>query len=93
LYNDLKTKGKTFEAYEKCKTTITFYNGLNDLKLFFEEYKKYKTDTIIDIELQREEAIWKFEEKEIAKYMEAFQKSDLNWWKKSITEVNTRIKT
>lgn len=93
IFNKLISENKTVEAYEKCKKAITFYNGLNDLKLFYEKYSSFKQNKTIDEYLKREEAIWKFEDKEKQKYLMAMQNYDINWWKKNVQELNTKIKS
>ncbi len=90
---DLLSKNKTIEAFEKCRKVIAYYNGLHELKEFYTTYESFKTNKEIDTKLRVEEAFWKLEDSEKQKYIEAFQKNDLNWWKINITDLNKKIKT
>ena len=91
--NNLLLKNKNYEAFEKCRKVIVYYNGLNDLKEFYSAYKSFKTNKEIDEILRIEEAFWKLEEQEKQKYIQALQTNDFTWWKKNIYDLNKKIKT
>jgi hypothetical protein len=80
------------EAYECCRKTINFYDGLTDLSLFFDTYQKLQSNEEIDKNLKKEEEEWKQEEVLKNKYREAVQTNDYNWWQKDIQAVNAKIK-
>jgi hypothetical protein len=86
-------KKQYMNAYECCRKTINFYDGLGDLTFFFTTYQSLQTNKEIDKALQKEEADWALEENLKKKYIEAVQSSDANWWKKDIAELNNKIKS
>lgn len=85
-------KKQMLAAYECCRKTINFYEGLGDLTLFYSTYQTLQTNKEIDKALQNEEASWAQEESIKKKYMEAVQSNDANWWKKDIASLNNKIK-
>jgi dienelactone hydrolase len=85
-------KKQLLDAYECCRKTINFYDGLTDLSLFFDTYKTLQSDAEVDKALKKEEAEWKQEEDLKNKYREAVQSNDFNWWQKDIQTVNAKIK-
>jgi dienelactone hydrolase len=85
-------KKQLLEAYECCRKTINFYDGLTDLSLFFDTYKKLQTNQELDKILKKEEAEWKQEEDLKNKYREIVQSADYAWWQKDIQTVNAKIK-
>lgn len=85
-------KKQMLAAYECCRKTINFYEGLGDLTLFFNTYQNLQSNKEIDLALQKEEASWAQEETLKKKYMEAVQSNDANWWKKDIAALNSKIK-
>lgn len=85
-------KKQMLDAYECCRKTINFYDGLTDLSKFFDTYKTLQSDLEIDKALKKEEAEWKQEEDLKNKYREAVQSNDYNWWQKDIQAVNAKIK-
>jgi dienelactone hydrolase len=85
-------KKQLLDAYECCRKTINFYDGLVDLSLFFDTYKTLQSDAEVDKALKKEEAEWKQEEDLKNKYREAVQSNDYNWWQKDIQTVNAKIK-
>jgi len=91
--NDLLANNKSYEAFEKCKKVIVYYNGLHDLKEFYKAYQGFKTNKEVDETLRIEEAFWKLEEEEKQKYIQAFRTNDLNWWKIHIVDLNKKIKS
>lgn len=96
LLKDLKefqTKKKPFEAYNLCRKTINFYDGLADLTNFYEAYKLLQTEAEVDKQLKLEEKSWDKEEKLKQYYMQAFQQQEIPWWQKEIAEINNKIKT
>ncbi|HSH66819.1 MAG TPA: hypothetical protein VLB84_13735, partial [Bacteroidia bacterium] len=86
-------KKQMLDAYECCRKTINFYEGLGDLTLFFNTYQNLQANKEIDLALQKEEASWAQEETLKKKYMEAVQSNDANWWKKDIAALNSKIKS
>jgi dienelactone hydrolase len=91
LETNLKKK-QMLEAYDCCRKTINFYDGLTDLTLFFDTYKKLQSNEEIDNALKKEEAEWKQEEILKNQYREAVQTNDYTWWQKDIQAVNAKIK-
>jgi hypothetical protein len=85
-------KEQMLEAYECCRKTINFYDGLTDLSLFFDTYEKLRSNAEIDQALKKEEADWKQEDVLKTKYREAVQTKDYNWWQKDIQAMNAKIK-
>jgi poly(3-hydroxybutyrate) depolymerase len=85
-------KKQVQEAYECCRKTINFYDGLTDLSLFFDTYQKLQSNAEIDKTLKKEEAEWEQEEVLKNKYREAVQTNDYNWWQKDIQAVNAKIR-
>lgn len=90
---ELQLKKQEFEAYNLCRQTINFYDGLVDLTYFYESYKTLQTSAAVDKELKKEEIAWSKEEELKKSYMEAFQQQDIPRWKKEIADVNKKIKT
>jgi tetratricopeptide (TPR) repeat protein len=86
-------KKQFLAAYECCRKTINFYEGLTDLALFFNTYQSLQSNKEIDQALQREETDWSKEENLKKKYVEAVQSNDLNWWKQDIAALNSKIKS
>lgn len=86
-------KKQMMSAYDCCRKTINFYEGLADLSFFYNTYQTLQSNKEIDVTLQKEEAAWAQEESLKKKYMEAVQSNDANWWKKDIAAVNAKIKT
>jgi dienelactone hydrolase len=85
-------KKQMLDAYECCRKTINFYDGLADLALFFDTYKTLQSNLEVDKALKKEEAEWNQEEDLKNKYREAVQSNDYGWWQKDIQAVNAKIK-
>lgn len=83
---------RSMEAYECCRKTINFYDGLTDLSTFFTTYKTLQTDQTIDAAMKREEQEWKQEEDIKKKYLQAVQSNDYNWWLNDISSIHSKIK-
>ena len=90
---ELQTKKKEFEAYNLCRQTINFYDGLVDLTYFYDTYKTLKNSVTVDKELKIEEISWRKEEDLKKYYLNAFQQENIAWWQKEISDVNKKIKS
>lgn len=90
---ELQLKKQEFEAYNLCRQTINFYDGLADLTYFYESYKTLQTSVAVDKELKKEEIAWGKEEDLKKYYMDGFQQQDIPWWQKEISDINRKIKT
>ncbi len=93
---ELKTfvaKQQSMKAYECCRKTINFYDGLADLSFFFETYKSLQNNKAVDVALKKEEQDWKQEEKLKMLYRDAIQFKDYPWWSKDISSLNSKIKS
>ena len=86
-------KNQTFEAYQICKKTINFYDGLADLTYCFKIYKQLQTDAGVDKGMKLEETVWAKEEQQKQYYMSGFQATDFERWKREIAGLNQKIKT
>jgi len=80
------------EEYLISTRVINYYDGLSDLNLFFNTYKKLKTSPAIDKYLKDEEAGWVSEEKLQQQYLNSLQTQNFDWWKKEIASLNQQIK-
>ncbi len=85
-------KKQEFEAFNLCKKTINFYDGLTDLNYCLTTYKTLQTSKAVDKALREEEITWANEEKLKEFYMKGFQSGDLEKWKKEIAALNQKIK-
>jgi len=92
LYGLVKDNQK-YAAYELCRKTINYYEGLGDLSLFFEQYKKLQNDPAVDKQLKQNEADWTREEQLKEEYMNNLQQKDLAWWQKDVAAMNKQIKS
>jgi len=92
LYGLVKDNQK-YAAYELCRKTINYYEGLGDLSLFFEQYKKLQNDPAVDKQLKQNEADWTREEKLKEEYMNNLQQKDFAWWQKDVAAINKQIKS
>ena len=88
----LLNKKQLMNAYEHCRKTILFYEGLGDLSFFKDTYQHLQTNKEVETALQKEEQTWVQEESIKKNYIEAVQNNDPNWWKKDIAELNLKIK-
>lgn len=93
LIKKAQQKNQTFEVYNLSRKTITFFDGLIDLKEYFEIYKPLKANAVVDKKLKEEEKIWKKEEELKAFYSEGFHSKNLEWWKQEIATINKKIKS
>lgn len=85
-------ENKEYEAYVLCKKTISYYQNLGDLSFFFDTYKKLQTSTSIDKQLKENEAAMAHEEKLKSEYVESFGTKSFEWWSKTISDINQKIK-
>ena len=90
---EAQKSNKTFEAYNLTRRTINFFDGLTDLKEYYEIYNPLKSNQEVDKQLKKEEAIWKQEEELKGFYSEAFQSKNIDWWKQDIASMNKKIKS
>jgi hypothetical protein len=92
LYS-LEKKNKKYEAYELSRKVINYYEGLGDLSLFYDTYKKLQGNADVDKQLKQNEADWTREEKLKEEYMNNLQKQDYAWWQKDVAAMNQQIKS
>jgi hypothetical protein len=90
--NVAEKQNNEIEKYLICTRVINYYDGLSDLNLFFDTYKKLKTSPAIDKYLKDEEAGWINEEKLQQQYLNSLQTQNFDWWKKEIASLNQQIK-
>ena len=83
---------KIFEVYNLVRKTINFFDGLTDLKKYYDIYNPLKDNAEIDKNLKQEEVIWKQESELKAFYGEAFQSKNMDWWKQEVASMNKIIK-
>lgn len=83
---------KEYEAYEVCRKVLNYYEGLADLKIFFDNYKKLQSSSIVDKQLRANEASWNREEKMKEEYMHNLEVHDFTWWQKEVASLNQQIK-
>jgi dienelactone hydrolase len=86
-------ENKEYEAYILCKKTISYYQNLGDLSFFFDTYKKLQTSAAIDKQLKENEAEIANEEKLKSEYVGSFGTKSFEWWSKTISDINQKIKT
>lgn len=86
-------KNNLFEVYNHVRRTINFFDGLTDLKEYYDIYQPLKENTVVDTHLKKEEEIWKKEEELKAYYTEGFQSKNIDWWKQEINTINKKIKS
>ncbi|HLC83744.1 MAG TPA: hypothetical protein VJI69_07930 [Bacteroidia bacterium] len=84
---------KPFEVYNHVRRTINFFDGLTDLKEYYDIYNPLKANAEVDKNLKREEEIWKKEEELKAYYTEGFQTKNIDWWKQEVSTINQKIKS
>jgi len=82
-----------FNAYNLCKKTINFYDGLYDLSYCFKTFKTLQTNDDVDKGLKDEDTLWAKEDKLKNYYVTGFQSNDFERWKKEIGSLNQKIKT
>lgn len=80
-------------AYQFCRKTISFYDGLADLTYFYGAFKSLQNDSEIDKALRTEEMMWKKEDELKQFYNNAFQTENDAWWEKDIASLNKKIKS
>lgn len=90
---EAEQKNQTVEVYNTVRKVINFFDGLTDLKEFYEIYKPLKANAIIDKSLKAEEVVWKKEEELKSFYNEGFQSKNLDWWKQEVATINKKIKS
>lgn len=88
----LDKHNKKYEAYELCRKVINYYEGLGDLTLFYDMYKKLQSNADVNKQLKQNEADWAREEKLKEEYVNNFQIHDYSWWQKEIASMNQQIK-
>ena len=81
---------KEFDAFQLCKKTINFYDGLTDLSYCFKTYKTLQTNADVDKALKAEEVLWANEDKLKQYYVSGFQSTDFEKWKKEIAGLNQK---
>ncbi|MBL0328510.1 MAG: hypothetical protein IPP64_03600 [Bacteroidetes bacterium] len=84
---------KTFEVYTLVRKTINFFDGLTDLKTFFEIYNPLKDNKEVDKALKKEEATWKKEDELKAFYSSAIQSKNIDWWRQEIASITKKVKS
>lgn len=84
---------KIFETYILVRRTINFFDGLTDLKEYYDIYKPLKENAEVDKQLKKEEETWKKEEELKAYYTEGFQSKNIDWWKQEVNTINKKIKS
>jgi poly(3-hydroxybutyrate) depolymerase len=84
---------KEYDAYELCRRTLNYYENLADLSVFFDAYKKLKTNAAVDKQLKENEASWSSEEKLKQEYINALGTKSYDWWQKDIAALNQKIRT
>ncbi len=89
----LQGNKKTFEVYNLVRRTINFFDGLTDLKEYYDIYNPLKANPEIDKKLKLESKNWKQEEDLKSFYSDAFQSKNLDWWRQDINSMNKKIKT
>jgi dienelactone hydrolase len=90
---EAQKNNKTFEVYNLTRRTINFFDGLADLKEYYEIYNPLKSNQEVDKQLKKEGQIWKQEEELKGFYSNAFQTKNIDWWKQEIASMNKKIKT
>jgi dienelactone hydrolase len=90
---EAQKNNKTFEVYNLTRRTINFFDGLTDLKEYYEIYNPLKSNQEVDKQLKKEGQIWKQEEEMKGFYSEAFQSKNIDWWKQDIASMNKKIKS
>ena len=85
-------KKQTFEAFELCKKTITFYDMLTDLTSCFALYKTLNASPEIDKALRDEEVGWAKEDQLKQYYLKNFESGDFARWQVEINQLNQKIK-
>lgn len=97
IYSDLIKKAqqnnKTFEVYNLARRTINFFDGLTDLKTYYDIYKPLKENAEVDKKLKQEEQIWKKEEELKGFYGEAIQSKNIDWWKQEASAIIKKTKS
>ncbi len=86
-------KNNLFEVYNLVRRTINFFDGLTDLKEYYDIYQPLKENAEVDKQLKKEEEIWKKEEELKAYYTEGFQSKNIDWWKQEVNSINKKIKS
>ncbi len=83
----------TFEVYNLVRKTINFFDGLVDLKPYFDIYKPLKENATVDKKLKQEEQIWKQEEELKSFYNSALQTKNIDWWKQETNSILKKTKS
>jgi dienelactone hydrolase len=84
---------KDYEAYEVCKRTLNYYEGLADLTHFFDAFKTLQTSESVDKQLKKNELDWTREEKLKEEFLNNFQVHDFPWWQNEVASLNQQIKS
>lgn len=96
IYSDQIKKAqqnkKTIEVYNLVRRIINFFDGLTDLKEYYDIYNPLKANAEIDKNLKQEEVAWRKEEDLKAFYSEAFQSKNIDWWKQETASMNKTVK-
>ncbi len=87
-----QANNKIFETYNLVRRTINFFDGLTELKEYYDIYKPLKENAEIDNILKNEEELWKKEEELKAYYSEGLQSKNIDWWKQEVNTINKKIK-
>lgn len=90
---DAQKNNNTFEVYNLVRRTINFFDGLTDLKEYYNIYNPLKANAEIDKKLKQEGNIWKKEEDMKAFYSEAFQTKNVAWWQQEVATMNKKVKS
>jgi hypothetical protein len=91
--DSLTANKQSFLAYQLCRKTINFYDGLVDLKPFYNAFKLLKIDDAVDKALQQEEQQLQDEERLKQEYTAHFQTKDIAWWKKETMRFAQKAKS
>ena len=82
------------KAKAECKLSISLLDGLtNDVNWFKEKDASFKNNTVYQKQLQTEQHLLVTEQNWKAIYMQQFQRGDMNYWDKTIRDLQTRAKT
>lgn len=94
LYSDkikaAQKAGNTIEVYNLVRRTINFFDGLTDLKEFYDIYNPLKENAEVDAALKKEQTVWAKEDELKAYYADALQSKNVAWWKQEVVTLNKK---
>ncbi len=86
-------KNDWIQASNECTLSVNMLDGITDVNWFNEKNNSIINNPAYKNQLQQQQALFTIEQNKKAEYNAQFQQGDMNYWNKTINDLNTRSKT